>query len=204
MTLDYAIRLARKWAFGGVCSLREGEAQEYHKMALASLEAQRDGAATVVRCRECKHRKGRVCPMWLTSQKIITMPPCPRYEREESRMAEYIEREAVVKYLRSRKGNFLDDIGKSWSAGMEAAAITCEKFPAADVAPVRHGRWVKKIWRSRGGYRYVKCDCGKEVLAEKPFDDPIEVCSECGKINESVFGNYCPNCGAKMDLEGEP
>lgn len=35
MTLEYAIRLARKWAFGGVCSLREGEAQEYHKMALA-------------------------------------------------------------------------------------------------------------------------------------------------------------------------
>ena len=45
MTLEYAIRLARKWAFGGVCSLREGEAQEYHKMALAALEAQRDGAA---------------------------------------------------------------------------------------------------------------------------------------------------------------
>lgn len=44
MTLEYAIRLARKWAFGGVCSLREGEVQEYHKMALAALEAQMDGA----------------------------------------------------------------------------------------------------------------------------------------------------------------
>ncbi len=43
MTLDHAIRLARVWAFGGVCTLQEGEAQEYHKMALAALEAQRDG-----------------------------------------------------------------------------------------------------------------------------------------------------------------
>lgn len=57
MTLEYAIRLARKWAFGGVCSLREGEAQEYHKMALAALEAQRDGAVPVVRCRECRYSR---------------------------------------------------------------------------------------------------------------------------------------------------
>lgn len=135
MTLDYAIRLARKRAFGGVCSLREGEAQEYHKMALAALEAQRDGAAPVVRCRDCKHlnvinrpdlyarccktnteflpfeldtrehfcgrtvaamdeleiscmtckyRKDVFVPCeWLAVQKIITMPPCPRYERAE-------------------------------------------------------------------------------------------------------------------------
>lgn len=93
-----------------------------------------------ISCMTCKHRKDVFVPCdWLSEQKKIIMPPCPRYERDESRMAEYIEREAVVKYLRSRKGNFFDDIGKSWSAGMEAAAMTCEKFPAADVAPVRHG-----------------------------------------------------------------
>lgn len=44
MTLDHAIRLARVWAFGGICALQEGEAQEYHKLALAALEAMRDGA----------------------------------------------------------------------------------------------------------------------------------------------------------------
>ena len=47
MTLDHAIRLARVWAFGGVCTLQGGEAQEYHKMALAALEAQRNGVVTV-------------------------------------------------------------------------------------------------------------------------------------------------------------
>ena len=38
MTLDRAIRLARSWAFGGCCTLAEGEAQEYHKMALEAME----------------------------------------------------------------------------------------------------------------------------------------------------------------------
>lgn len=42
MTLERAIRLAQRWAFGGVCTLREGEAQEYHKMALAALRAQQE------------------------------------------------------------------------------------------------------------------------------------------------------------------
>ncbi len=55
MNLERAIRLARTWAFGGVCSLQEGETQEYHKLALAALESQRDGAVPVVRCGECKH-----------------------------------------------------------------------------------------------------------------------------------------------------
>lgn len=52
-------------------------------------------------------------------------------------------------------------------------------IPAADVAPVVHGRW-----------RLV-CVFG--------FND-CYICSECGKIamNDS---NYCPNCGAKMDKE---
>ncbi len=54
MNLERAIRLARVWAFGGVCSLKEGEAQEYHKLALAALEALRNGAVPVIRCGECK------------------------------------------------------------------------------------------------------------------------------------------------------
>ena len=51
-----------------------------------------------------------------------------------------------------------------------------EDMPAADVAPVRHGRW-------------------------KRYGKNLGECSECGEI-VSVRNNYCPNCGAKMDLEG--
>ena len=37
MTEERAIRIARKFASGGVCTLREGEAQEYHKRCLDAL-----------------------------------------------------------------------------------------------------------------------------------------------------------------------
>lgn len=59
------------------------------------------------------------------------------------------------------------------------------KIPAADVEPVRHGRW-------------------KE---ESDYDgDSIYVCSECGETWTLIDGTpqdnnmrYCPHCGARMD-----
>ena len=38
MTRQHAIRLAEQWSSGGVCSLREGEAKEYHAICLAALK----------------------------------------------------------------------------------------------------------------------------------------------------------------------
>ena len=52
----------------------------------------------------------------------------------------------------------------------------------ADVAPVRHGRWVPAFHVGDCCYR----------------------CSECQFLRDAYLldiGNYCPNCGAKMDLE---
>lgn len=67
-----------------------------------------------------------------------------------------------------------------------------DAFPAADVAPVVHGRWVN-------GNSYTKpANC----------NDSAE-CSVCGEESEkwghgySSLTKYCPNCGAKMDLEGD-
>lgn len=56
--------------------------------------------------------------------------------------------------------------------------------PAADVAPVRHGKWL---------------DTGDEQL------DTIYSgykCSVCGFIICGHSGNYCADCGAKMDGGG--
>lgn len=57
-----------------------------------------------------------------------------------------------------------------------------DRIPAADVAPVVHGQWIKDDFLS---------------------DDVnnAEKCSQCGELI-GWFGNlpnYCPNCGAKMD-----
>lgn len=51
-------------------------------------------------------------------------------------------------------------------------------LPRADVIKVVHGRWVHK------GAWHIECSECKHVLAH---------------IGEAK--NYCPNCGAKMDLE---
>ena len=54
-------------------------------------------------------------------------------------------------------------------------------FPAADVAPVRHGKWLPttKWWQGGSGWKR---------------------CSECGILHLGK-SNFCPKCGAKMDLE---
>lgn len=61
--------------------------------------------------------------------------------------------------------------------------------PAADVSPVRHGRWVDKPL----------------IKSFKHTNIPVVECSACGIdfcdiINNHYFMyKYCPNCGAKMD-----
>lgn len=60
-------------------------------------------------------------------------------------------------------------------------------FPPADVAPVVHGNWVScfEDWR-------------KQIEGDK--------CSSCGFEHYGTnirSYNFCPNCGAKMDLEDE-
>lgn len=51
-------------------------------------------------CMLCKHRKDAFVPCdWLTEQKTVIMPPCPKYEREEI-MKEYIERTAALNAAR--------------------------------------------------------------------------------------------------------
>ena len=55
-----------------------------------------------------------------------------------------------------------------------------EDMPAADVAPVRHGRWVEKEKYTFG----IMYDCS---LCENRI------------LDNGHPWNYCPNCGAKMD-----
>ncbi len=81
-------------------------------------------------------------------------------------MAEYIERRAAIEHL------------NVWCSGCGSAVECILAEPAADVAPVVHGRW-----NNMDGYKTRK------------------VCSECGwDVPEyGKFYSYCPNCGAKMD-----
>lgn len=42
MTIERAKQLAKQWANGYVCSLREGEAEEYHKLCFSAIQEQQE------------------------------------------------------------------------------------------------------------------------------------------------------------------
>lgn len=61
--------------------------------------------------------------------------------------------------------------------------IEIGKMDAEDVAPVAHGRWM-------------------DVREQRLFGDHYFLCSNCKSRNGVMISfNYCPNCGARMDLE---
>ena len=63
----------------------------------------------------------------------------------------------------------------------------CDSF-VADVAPVRHGRWIPEI-------------CESVSKRNRLIKYTVYSCSVCGRSNGRVKKRYCPNCGARMDLE---
>lgn len=101
-------------------------------------------------------------------------------------MAEYIERERLLRDVRII-GN------QPWSEWETAGVIdVINKQPAADVAPVKHGKW--NGWH---GDKLVGIDDnGDDMYRHYHYN----TCSECGRGN-AIKSSYCPNCGAKMDLE---
>ena len=98
-------------------------------------------------------------------------------------MAEYVSREAIKAAVSKRLNNSLI-IG--WLVSI------INEIPAAEVAPVAHGRWQD--------YHFVKTDCPRDGF-------PTVKCSNCGIVfcdlinNHHFMYHYCPNCGAKMGGE---
>lgn len=96
-------------------------------------------------------------------------------------MKEYIERAEALDICqkeyedRLRMADYCGDT-VAWDIGGAIKGI-----PAADVAEVRHGRWVRDKWPS-GTHKMI--------------------CSECSEWS-SKKSRYCPSCGARMDKEDE-
>ena len=103
-------------------------------------------------------------------------------------MAEYIDREVALK-LFDKVGCYLNP------KCLERQKKQIEDLPTADVAEVRHGKWLQTT--EPLGYRDVDCVecsvCHDSWVVDEDFD--FETCEE--------YWNYCPNCGAKMDVKGD-
>ena len=90
-------------------------------------------------------------------------------------MAEYIEREDLLELYR------MDDpvLNENGHVPLPVIRQNIMDIPAADVAPVRHGRWETSSDRPDSLICSV-CKCGFDMWKHDPH-------------------NYCPNCGAKME-----
>ena len=88
-------------------------------------------------------------------------------------MDEYIIKKDILQMIESTA---------MWNRSFSVLYEDIEGMKPYDVAPVVHGRWVEH-----------------EFEDEPCFGTEYE-CSACGKFQ---YGDskYCPNCGAKMDLE---
>ena len=111
-------------------------------------------------------------------------------------MTEYIEREAISeeirKYYYKNPPNF--SYGEGFYRGLDRAQRAILDAPAADVAPVRHGRWDSVKNPNWPAYSHDKCSiCGW-------WNTKNALCYD-GNKKPGHSLNYCPNCGAKMDLE---
>ncbi len=90
-------------------------------------------------------------------------------------MAEYIDRE-----------NYCENICHCSNEYCDRISCPIWKAPAADVAPVVHGRFVHDGPRFAGGVDWWHC-------------------SNCGRLASGVETrfDYCPWCGARMDGDSD-
>ena len=99
-------------------------------------------------------------------------------------MAEYIERESLVEdikqYSHARIDNdVIDQMGFQFVEEIVSILRIIEKQPTADVVEVKHGEWIYNV-------KYYSCS----ICAGKRFNLLLGTDAE-----------YCPYCGAKMDLK---
>ena len=129
-------------------------------------------------------------------------------------MAEYIEREAFLKEIEDQYCLPCKEAGRDhngckcracWVDDMRGDVIDA---PAADIAPVVHGRWILEAHDERVNYRWNVtaecsecCDEQKEIWAGFFPNVPPPIARDVALVSaESVkLSNYCPNCGCRMD-----
>lgn len=96
-------------------------------------------------------------------------------------MADYMERETAIKAIEKADCAVIADDAESCKTDYLREII--KSVPAADVAPVVHGRWEM---RPTG----MATDTGPEYKA---------YCTVCNEPNKQYQPPFCPHCGAMMD-----
>lgn len=96
-------------------------------------------------------------------------------------MAEYIDREELKKQL-------MLESSLGYIKTLEDVERVIDFILAADVTPVKHGKWVSK--------EYESVSKRNRLIKYRVYS-----CSICGRSNGKIRKKYCPYCGAKMEGE---
>ena len=90
-----------------------------------------------------------------------------------------IDANELMDGLKSLTGMFTDEIG--FAVSLKSVLWKIDALPTVDAVEVKRGRW-------------------EDSGIPKPL---LSGCSVCGFIGCGAYSfNYCPNCGAKMDGDG--
>ena len=99
-------------------------------------------------------------------------------------MADYIEREALLEAISKVGGSPLSE----WDTVGVVSLVVNQ--PAADVTPVRRGKWLNFY----NDYRTAECSVCAELYEVTFGEESNSSLFDCFK----QFYKYCPNCGADM------
>ena len=108
-------------------------------------------------------------------------------------MDDYISREAISegikKHYYRNPPNF--SYGEGFDRGLDRAQRAILDAPAADVEPVRHGRW-ECVYDDSTGETNITCSHCKNTRT-------VNGCFVSSNGKSCYFeDDYCPKCGAKM------
>lgn len=107
-------------------------------------------------------------------------------------MAEYIERGRLQTAIQKGCKPWGYDYYRyvmDWSDCLTRVRDMVREAPAADVAPVVHGRWIIGVDNDDFDVKCSKCE----------WTDIFEVAGISAVERIAKAMHYCPNCGAKMD-----
>ena len=106
-------------------------------------------------------------------------------------MAEYIEREGLLKWMKEEKPEFHTEHGylHGITVGFDYALKFVKQIPSADVVEVVHGEWIitEEILET-----IKECSC---CHCKTYYPKPLSF-----NVRKSPF---CEDCGAKMDGKGD-
>jgi hypothetical protein len=125
-------------------------------------------------------------------------------------MMRLIGTDDLLKVPNVRKVTEYDETGE----GITYLAVpveAIEKAPTIEAEPVRHGKWLLEVHEEGVNCRWNVtascsecCDKCEEIWAGFFPGIPAWLAKDIAlqDAKEVKLSNFCPNCGAKMDLEG--